>query len=249
MKKIWKKNQIMITALAIMIAVAGYLNFAGNKLSDEDFMTMGNDVTTTDISDEDIYAVNVTDVDEMQSLAANDTGEITDLDEDVAVITDNYLDDSMNAGAKTAEVADAGETMEGEVDLTEETPGEAVFTSGNGVSNLAGAKLIKEQTRAKNKEALLDIINNENIADDEKQNAINTMISMTGVAEKESAAEVLLEAKGYKGIVVSVNDKNADVIVGADALTESQTAQIMDIVSRKTEISPENIIITVVPQK
>ncbi len=26
-----KRNQIMITALAIMIAVAGYLNFAGTK--------------------------------------------------------------------------------------------------------------------------------------------------------------------------------------------------------------------------
>ena len=30
-----KKNQIMITALAVMIAIAGYLNFAGNKISDE----------------------------------------------------------------------------------------------------------------------------------------------------------------------------------------------------------------------
>ena len=28
-----KKNQVMITALAIMIAIAGYLNFAGNKMS------------------------------------------------------------------------------------------------------------------------------------------------------------------------------------------------------------------------
>ena len=57
MKKIWKKNQILVSVLAIMIAVAGYLNFAGNKLANEDFMTMGDGVTTTDISDEDIYAV------------------------------------------------------------------------------------------------------------------------------------------------------------------------------------------------
>lgn len=31
-KRIFRKNQIMITALAIMIAVAGYLNFAGRRL-------------------------------------------------------------------------------------------------------------------------------------------------------------------------------------------------------------------------
>ena len=36
MKSLVKKNQLMITALAIMIAVAGYLNFAGTKLSDEE---------------------------------------------------------------------------------------------------------------------------------------------------------------------------------------------------------------------
>ena len=31
MKKIFKKNQVIITALAIMIAVAGYLNFTSDK--------------------------------------------------------------------------------------------------------------------------------------------------------------------------------------------------------------------------
>lgn len=241
MKKIWKKNQILVSVLAIMIAIAGYLNFAGNKLANEDFMTMGDGITTTDISDEDIYAVNVTDVEEGEQ----NYGEIIEMEEDVAVITEDYLEEPMKIdGTQLAEAS--GEEQEG-VDITKETPGEAVFTSGNGVSNLAGAKLIKEQTRAKNKETLMEIINNEAVTDKEKQSAINTMIHMTSVAEKEAAAEVLLEAKGYKGIVVSINDKNADVIVGANDLTESQTAQIMDIVSRKTEISPENIVITIAP--
>lgn len=33
MKKIFKKNQLIITSLAIMIAVAGYLNFSGEEIS------------------------------------------------------------------------------------------------------------------------------------------------------------------------------------------------------------------------
>lgn len=40
MKNMIKKNQMMITALAIMIAVAGYLNFAGTKVTDEDLMSV-----------------------------------------------------------------------------------------------------------------------------------------------------------------------------------------------------------------
>ena len=62
MKKLLKKNQIMITALAIMIAVAGYLNFAGAKIGEEDFLsTNGSDSELTydvaDISDEDIECI------------------------------------------------------------------------------------------------------------------------------------------------------------------------------------------------
>ena len=34
MKNIFKKNQIIITALAVMIAVAGYLNYSGSKLGE-----------------------------------------------------------------------------------------------------------------------------------------------------------------------------------------------------------------------
>ena len=66
LKKILKKNQIMISALAIMIAVAGYLNFAGTKIGEEDFLsTDGSDSELTyevsDISDEDMYAISIKD--------------------------------------------------------------------------------------------------------------------------------------------------------------------------------------------
>ena len=39
MKNMVKKNQVMITALALMIAVAGYLNFAGNRITQEEIVT------------------------------------------------------------------------------------------------------------------------------------------------------------------------------------------------------------------
>ena len=35
MKNLIKKNQLMITALAIMLAIAGYLQFAGTNLDEE----------------------------------------------------------------------------------------------------------------------------------------------------------------------------------------------------------------------
>lgn len=241
-----KRNQIMITALAIMIAVAGYLNFAGTKAGEEQLTSAdaGNaeeDMTALfDLSEEDV----VSDIDSMDS------------DQDGVAAAD-YLDAQMSADAQvqadSAQVAVVTENMDEasaeqvaeDADVQSgEVPGEAVFTSSTGVTSLAGAKLQKEQTRAKNKETLLDIINNANISEEQKQDAINGMIALTDMAEKETAAEILLEAKGFSDVVVSISGSGVDVVVNAPSLTDAQRAQIEDIVTRKTGISPENIIIS-----
>ena len=69
---------------------------------------------------------------------------------------------------------------------------------------------------------------------------------MTEIAEKEAAAEILLEAKGFADVVVSINADAVDVVVNATELTDAQRAQIEDIVKRKTEIAAENIVISTV---
>lgn len=123
-----------------------------------------------------------------------------------------------------------------------------MFTSTTGIAILSDAKLLKEQTRAKNKETLLEIIGSAGLSDEQKQEAVNSMVRMTEIAEKEAAAEILLEAKGFKDAVVSVNGDAVDVVVNAAELDDAMRAQIEDIVSRKTEIAPENIIISTVVQ-
>ena len=127
-----------------------------------------------------------------------------------------------------------------------EIPGEAIFTSTGGVEVLSEAKLLKEQTRAKNKETLLEIINSTGLTDAQKQEAVDSMVKMTEIAEKEAAAEILLEAKGFSDVVVSINADAVDVVVNATELTDAQRAQIEDIVKRKTEIAAENIVISTV---
>lgn len=259
-KKILRKNQIMITALAVMIAVAGYLNFAGTKIGEEDFISVDGSSSelTYDISDEDMYAISLReDTDGIIQDYANATGDNTDilsLDTDDVTVTDNYLSNDMNAVSDSAiDTTVTGETdtlaantdESGATIIEQEIPGEAVFTSASGVSSLAGAKLLKEQTRAQNKESLLEIIQNEELTEEAKKEAVSSMIALTETAQKESDAQMLLEAKGFTQTVVSISGDTADVMVEAANLTESQTAQILDIVQRKTNITPENIIITV----
>lgn len=234
-----KRNQIMITALALMIAIAGYLNFAGNQMEDELAVA-----SVTDTEEEDITAL----LDLSEEDIASD---IISLDSE-AEESGNYLDDTLtltdtisDVTIDTASAALEDEDILGSEDVLDgSVPGEAVYTSTQAVSSLAGVKLIKEQTRAKNKETLLEIINSTSLSESQKQDAVNSMMELTQVAEKEMAAEILLESKGFDGAVVSVNGNMADVVVCTDALDDAKLAQIEDIVVRKTGIEPANIIIS-----
>lgn len=158
--------------------------------------------------------------------------EIESLDYD---ITDETAMVEENQKAQEQE----GET---ETETETETPGEAVLT---GSSNfVAQAKVNREQVRSANKETLLEIINNENLGEEQKQDAVNSMVNMTNLAEQEEAAELLLEAQGFSNIVVNLTGDSADVIVPKEYMEDARRAQIEDIVKRKTSVPAENIVIT-----
>ena len=197
MKQIFRKNQAVITVLAVMVAVAGYLNYSGTKVGED-----GKEASLT--------------VDDSSLL------DVESLDDPQEQITADVSDEEIT-----------------------DTPGEAVLTSmsaGSGFS--AEAKLTREQVRAQNKETLLEVINNGNITEEQKQNAIDNMTEMADVAEREAAAELLLESKGFTDAVVSITDGSADVVICKAEISEAERAQIEDIVKRKTGISGSAIIIS-----
>ena len=217
MKRLFRKNQIIITSLAIMIVIAGYLNFTADQTKPVKQEAAAE--TAEKIREENIQA---------EEAAAGAEADITSFpDEDLASVS-----------AEAESTADT-ETPEGE------KVGEAVLTSSASAGAFsASAKLNREQVRSKNEASLLEIINNTDISEDMKADAIASMNRMTDRAEKELDAELLLEAKGFKDSVVSINDDSVDVIVGAAEITDEQKAQIEDIVTRKTERNVSDILIT-----
>ena len=217
MKRLFRKNQIIITSLAIMIVIAGYLNFTADQTKPVKQEAAAE--TAEKIREENIQA---------EEAAAGAEADITSFpDEDLASVS-----------AEAESTADT-ETPEGE------KVGEAVLTSSASAGAFsASAKLNREQVRSKNEASLLEIINNTDMPEAMKADAIASMNRMTDRAEKELDAELLLEAKGFKDSVVSINDDSVDVIVGAAEITDEQKAQIEDIVTRKTERNVSDIVIT-----
>ena len=250
--KLVRRNQIIIKTLAVMIAAAGYLNYAGKR--DLEAGSRLSQAGSLELSEEDLMAENLA----AQSETVSD---ILSLDNDPAegevaeagpedtslALGDNGTggEASTQEGELSGNSTDTGNTGESADPAGYENPGEAVLTSGMSVADyIAGVQLSREQIRAKNKETLMSLINSTNIDEAAKQQAIQDMIRITEISEKENAAETLLMAKGFADPVVSITDDKVDVVIHASSITDPQRAQIEDIVKRKAEVGADQIIIT-----
>lgn len=190
MKRV-KKNHIIITALAIMIAAAGYINYAGD---------LDNII------------------------------KVKDKDKAAAVVADNVSTDSNEAA---------------DTDFTDE-PGTVILTSAGVKSEaVAAAKLNREQVRASSIENLKSIADDAGIAEDAKKAAVEQLAKLENNADKETAIELLLSAKGFDSSVVTVSDTNVDAVINVSELSDTDKAQIEDIIKRKTGFTADKITINI----
>lgn len=206
-----KRNQVVVTALAVMIAAAGYLNFQETKSAEG---------TKT--------AMELTEEGDMAALMEEDYAALPD---DMPTETEEGALDPLTAEASTT----TGD-------------GAAVFasadTSDDASRYFAEAKLDREQSRAKQKEILTEMLNNSNVSESQKNVCSDSMLELQERIEKETAAEAMIEAKGFSQAYVRMDDDTVDVVVDKDTLTDTEVAQIQDIVKRKTGYTAEQIRIS-----
>ena len=184
-----KRNQVIITVLVVMIAVAGYLNYVdqGQGVVMPEGFTYNPDGTIgaliPDMTDLEIVAVDG---------AISTLAPMAEADDDVTFV--NIIDNS------------------------------AFFVN---------ARIMREQDRARQREVLLDLINNDNVSQEIRQESAENMLTIQRRIEKESAAEALIESRGFNEVYVRIGDNSVDVIVNQESLTDSELAQIEDVIKRK----------------
>lgn len=222
MKRIIKKNQVIITSLVIMIVVAGYLNFT----ADESVTSPENQTAQAENGEDMLVDVDVAPEEDMAIVDAAAEG---------------------GNGTESAENADSAGAENGETENIDDVGsiGEAVLTSSQAAKGFsAAAKLNREQVRSQNKEMLMEIINDSAGDAAVKAEAADSLKALAETAEKEQAAETLLEAKGFKNSVVSITEDGVDVVICLESLDDTQRTQIEDIVKRKAGVGAESIVIT-----
>ncbi len=220
-----KKNQVIISALVVMIAAAGYLNYIDS--------TGGvSEVMVTDESE----------------LALSDDVAFTD--DDVAIASDSSEVTSENSAESETKEEKKNKKEEKTNEAADPDAGEAVFVnSSQDSSYFVQAKLDREQSRSKQKDMLNEMLNNEKINDEQKNEVTTAMLQIQQRIEKETAAESMIKAKGFGDVYVRIDDDTVDVVVDKAELTDAEIAQIEDIVKRKTGVSPDKIRITPLKDK
>ncbi len=221
-----KRNQIIITALVVMIAAAGYLNYIDSNPAEPSEVVVNDEGDIVGlVPDEEIAAVNGN---------MDGEGEAVVMDETESPASD-----------KTAE-----EVTESSASAETDEPGKAVFVNtSNDSSYFIQAKLDREQSRAKQKDILTEMINNDNVEQAKKSECANAMLEIQQRIEKETAAEAMIEAKGFDEVYVRIDDETVDVVVNKEKLTDAEVAQIEDIIKRKTGVSADKIRINPMKKK
>lgn len=223
--KRFKKNQVVISALVVMIGISGYLNYLDNKSLEP------NPILLSD--DGEVVALITDTSDTTDAMAETDT----DLSTNNEVMDESSELDEV-VGVFEVAVDDNPEILSEK----EEVPGEAIFVNSNTSDTyFVQAKLEREQARAKQQDILSEMLNNENLADNQKDKASSEMLDIQERIEKETAAEAMIEAKGFSDVYVRIDDETVDVVVNKPELSEAEIAQIEDIVTRKTGF-PANAI-------
>lgn len=215
-KKIMKKNQVVILALALMLMTAGYLNYTNNH-ENENLLLAG-------LGDAQLVSANVPITNEVVELnsEATDSNEQTQIESNE---NNNQVDESQ-------ENANQADTTQ---ETSTQTSNDDYFTR---------SKLERETMYSQMLETYTGILENEKISSEQKDIAENEIKNINDTKNAIMVVENLFKTKGFENAIVLVNSPSVNVVIKAKELSTEQVAQIQNIVQRELKTEIENIHIT-----
>ena len=231
MKKILKKNQVIIYIIALMLVTAGYLNYTTNTknadLETSMQMESGDDTQLADIGDAQLVSSNDV-VSENTNTQENNTNEIanTTTNENTTNVTEN-ANNTNNTNS-----------------TTNETTVDTSSTNQNGNDYFVKSKLERDTMYSQMIETYENVLNSSNSLETQKQTATQEITKINETKNSIMICENLISTKGFENNVVFVNGDSISVIIEAEELKQEEVAQIQNIISREMKAAIENIHIS-----
>ena len=216
MKNILKKNQVIISAIAIMLIAAGYMNYTANTKDAIEASVLADTEAYAQLGDATLVSANVTDN--------------TTIGTAISTNTEN-TENTENTG----NTGNTGNTENTEVTQTSSSSSDEYFTE---------SRLEREKMYSQMLESYQNILENSQISETQKEISQNEIKNINDTKNAIMIAENLIKNKGFEDVVIFVNGESISVIIKGAEITPEQIAQIQNIISRELSAEVDNIHIS-----
>ena len=216
MKNILKKNQVIISAIAIMLIAAGYMNYTANTKDALEASALADTEAYAQLGDATLVSANVTDN--------------TTIGTAISTNTEN-TENTENTG----NTGNTGNTENTEVTQTSSSSSDEYFTE---------SRLEREKMYSQMLESYQNILENSQISETQKEISQNEIKNINDTKNAIMIAENLIKNKGFEDVVIFVNGESISVIIKGAEITPEQIAQIQNIISRELSAEVDNIHIS-----
>ena len=231
--KFLKKNQVIIYVTALMLVVAGYMNFTANgdlksavqtASSEEELDKMAN------IGDAQLVSSNVVSENQENISNANTTkSENT-----------NETSNSENKNLTNAENSNANNEEKNHNNIVETS----TKVSNSDDNYFSTSKLERDTMYSQMLETYENILNSSNSLETQKQSATEEIKKINDTKNSIMICENLIKTKGFEDSIIFVNGESISIVVKDNQLTAEKVAQIQNIISREMNAKVENIHIS-----
>ena len=229
MKQILKKNQIIISVIAIMLIAAGYMNYTSNEKQALETAVLTDSEKYAGIGDATLVSANVA-----------DNNDLVNNDE-----TQNIIDDSAKNEEKKDEIKSNDQNTESKENIVQnEINTSTTVTENSGDQYFAELRLERDKMYSQMLESYQKILSNNQISETQKEISENEIKKINDTRNAIMIAENLIKKKGFQDLIIFINGDSISIIVKAKELKEEQIAQIQNIISRELKGEIENIHIS-----
>ena len=231
--KFLKKNQVIIYVTALMLVVAGYMNFTANgdlksavqtASSEEELDKMAN------IGDAQLVSSNV--VSEHQENISNANSTKSE--------NTNETSNSENKNLTNAENSNANNEEKNQNNIVETS----TKVSNSDENYFSTSKLERDTMYSQMLETYENILNSSNSLETQKQSATEEIKKINDTKNSIMICENLIKTKGFEDSIIFVNGESISIVVKDNQLTAEKVAQIQNIISREMNAKVENIHIS-----
>ena len=215
--KLLKRNQVIVYSIAVLLMVAGYLNYSTN--TKQTLETSSQEVNTSS---------ELANVGDARLVSSSDITENTNVSTNNETNTTNSVNSTTNA-------TNTNTNTTTETNTTAENKNDDYF---------AKSKLERDKMYSQMLETYEKVLNSTNSLETQKQSATQEITKINETKNSIMVSENLLQTKGFENSVIFVNGDSISVIIGASELKKEEVAQIQNIIAREMKASIENIHIS-----